>query len=294
MSEEKLTKRARQKQRRGLKLEVERREAARARRRRLAAFAMAGLVVAGGIGSFIANVVGNRAEVRARERAVAARLEDLGCTPIEDLTIGDTQHFSGQELASNPPEVAYPDRPAAGGRMAPGVAEAGVYREPVDERLLVHNLEHGYVNMYYDPDAPVEDVEKLRELAAERLEPFPLVVVAPYTEPLPGDANFAAVSWGKRQMCSEYDPDVLLSYVENNHGSKSGAPEAGMGGSGNSSNPVRPGGDGPFLLPPLTAEAPGDAGQPQEGGEPQDGGQTEGGAPGEEPTEAGESEQDDT
>ena len=259
-------KRARQKERRRLRLEAQAREDARARRRRVGAFAVAGLVVSGLVGGGVMNIVQDRRAVAARQEAVAAKLDDLGCTEIEELPIGNTAHFSGPELAANPPEVAYPDRPAAGGRMTPGTAEAGIYEEPVDERYLVHNLEHGYVNVYHDPDAADEDVQRLRELVREQLDKYPNVIVAPYTEPMPDEANFAVLSWGKRQMCRNYDGDLVRSYVENNHGSKSGAPESGMGGGSNPDNPVRPGGDGPFLLPPLTPRASEQPGQPTEAG----------------------------
>ena len=263
---EQVSKRARQKERRRLRLEAQRHADARARRRRLAAFVAAGLLVSSLVGAAVMNVVQNRAEVAARQRAVTTRLDDLGCTKIETLPIGNTQHFSGQELAANPPEVVYPDRPAAGGRMLPGTAEAGVYDEQVDERLLVHNLEHGYVNVYHGPDASDADVERLRRLVRDELDGFPRVIVAPWAEPLPKGANFTVLSWGKRQLCRDFDADLVRSFIENNHGSKSGAPEAAMAGGANPENPVRPGGKGPFLFPPLTGGGRGQGGQTEEAG----------------------------
>ena len=257
-------KRARQKERRRLRLEAQAREDARARRRRLAAFTAVGLVLSSLVGAGVVDIVRDRAAVAARARAVAEKLDDLGCTKVETLPIGATQHFSGQELAANPPEVAYADRPAAGGRMAPGTAEAGVYDEPVDERLLVHNLEHGYVSVYYAPDAPEADVQQLTGLVRDLLDDFGRVIVTPWTEPLPDGANFAVLSWGKRQMCRQFDSDLVRSFIESNHGSKSGAPEASMAAGVNKDNPVRPDGEGPFLLPPLTGVQPSEVGTPSE------------------------------
>ena len=272
------TKRARQKQRRRLRLEAERLADNRARRRRRVAFGLAALAVVGAAGAGVANVVRDRAEVAARQRAVAANLDNLGCTAVEELPSGGTQHFDGAELVSNPPEVAYPDRPAAGGRMAPGVAEPGVYEEPVDERLLVHNLEHGFVTVYHGPGALPADVQKLRDLAGQQSDRFGRLIVAPWTDPLPDDANFAVLSWGRRQLCRDYDADLVLSYIEQNHGARSGAPEAAMAGAANDANPVRPGGDGPFLLPPLTGESPSESGGTGSEAPASDGESTEGGA----------------
>lgn len=96
------------------------------------------------------------------------------------------------------------------------------------------------------------------------IDGFPRISVAPWTDPLANDANFAVVSWGKRQMCREFDADVVRSYVDNNHGSKSGAPEASMAGGANPDNPVRPDGDGPFLFPPLAVGTSAEEDRPEE------------------------------
>ena len=247
-----LTKRARQKRRRQVKKHAERRAAARARRRRIAMFAGMGLVVVGLVGAAVGNVVRQRAAVAERQRVAEARLDELGCGEIEEQPIRSTAHFTGAELVANPPEVAYADRPAAGGRMAGGAAEPGVYDQPVDERLIVHSLEHGFVTLYYGPQADKSDVESLEAFAREQINSYSTLIVAPYTDPLPSEANFAALSWGKRQLCHDFDEDVLLSFVERNHGNRSGAPESSVGSMGGD-NPIRPDGEGPFLLPPLTA-----------------------------------------
>lgn len=248
------TKRARQKQRRQVKKHAERLAAARARRRRLAMFAGIGLVIVGLVGAGVGNAFRERAAVAARQRAADARLGELGCGETEEQPVGSTAHFTGEELLANPPEVAYADRPAAAGRMAGGAAEPGLYDEPVDERLIVHSLEHGFVTLYYGPQADKSDVEALRNFARDQIDSFSTLIVAPYTDPLPSEANFAALSWGKRQLCRDFDKQVLLSFVERNHGSRSGAPESSVGSMG-SDNPIRPDGEGPFLLPPLTGAA---------------------------------------
>ena len=264
-----LTKRARQKLRRNLKRAAEQRAAARARRRRLAAWTAAALVVVGLVGAGVANQARQRAEVARRERAVAARLDELGCTDVQEMTVGSTAHFSTAELAANPPEVAYADRPAAAGRMAGGTAEPGVYTQAVDERLVVHNLEHGFVAMYHAPSAEPGQVDALTRFAREQMDQFNEVVVAPWDGQLPSGANFAVLSWGKRQLCRDFDDQVFLSYLERNHGGRSGAPEAAVGSMGGD-NTVRPDGEGPFLLPPLTGRpTPTDKATPSEAVSPE-------------------------
>lgn len=250
-----ISKRERQRVRRGVKREEEQRLAARARRRRIATIAAISLVLVGVAGAAVANVVRKRLDAAERERIAEARMDELGCTEIEEIPVGDTTHFGGEELAANPPQIAYPDRPASGGRMAGGDAAPGVYDEQVDERLLVHSLEHGSALVYYSTSADTAAIERVKDFGRRHLADFDKLIVAPWPDPLPQEASFAALSWGKRQLCREFDDDVFLSYVERNHGGRSGAPEA-FSQMGGGNNPVRPDGDGPFLLPPLSGQPP--------------------------------------
>ncbi|MDP8970881.1 MAG: DUF3105 domain-containing protein, partial [Actinomycetota bacterium] len=130
-------------------------------------------------------------------------------------------------------------------------------------RYLVHNLEHGYVVFYYGADAPTGQVQELKSFASQQLEAgFPKVVVAPWPDDLPGGAHFATVSWKTRQLCREFSPEVALTYLNEHHGGKSGAPEAFVQAHTGADNPVRPEAEGPFLLPPEGAaptQAPGAA-----------------------------------
>ncbi|HWB72932.1 MAG TPA: DUF3105 domain-containing protein [Egibacteraceae bacterium] len=249
-----LTKRERQKLRRDQKLAEQRRLAARARRRRLMVLLAAGLVLLGAVGVVIAGQLAERAERAETARQAAQQLEALGCTEAVAQPDLGTGHIGGQELAANPPEAIYPDRPASSGRHIGSVANSGVYDQPVDERFLVHNLEHGYVVVYYDDDLPPAAVEELTSFVSEQLGAFPKLVAAPWQGALPGDANVAFVSWRTRQLCEQFSPEVALTYLNEHHGTASGAPEAAVAPvATEAENPVRPDAEGPFLLPP---EAP--------------------------------------
>lgn len=77
--------------------------------------------------------------------------------------------------------------------------EPKIYEEPVPEANAVHNLEHGYVLIYYAADgenALAEDlVGALEGVAEEEAE----VIMAPYeglAQPM------ALVSWGRLQTCA--------------------------------------------------------------------------------------------
>lgn len=109
--------------------------------------------------------------------------------------------------------------PAASGSHHPNPlpAEPKVYNQPVPEPNAVHNLEHGYVLVYYRaggegalPDAAVTPLEGLAEGESE-------VIMAPYPD-LGEDTNLALVSWRRVQTCqvpADADPSdaqALASY----------------------------------------------------------------------------------
>lgn len=248
------TKRERQKQRREAKLAEQQRQLARSRRNRFLVLGLAAVVALAALGVVIQARVAERRERAETIAAAEARLGELGCTEItamEDL--GGGHLTDAQQLAASPPEAIYPDRPASSGLHIGAVAVSGVYDKQIDERLLVHNLEHGYVNVYYDQDAPPEQVDALREFASAQIDgDHPEMVVAPYAEPIQGDANFAFVAWNFRQLCGDFDEDVLTAFLDQHYNGEA-APErfAGphLGGTGGEIDPAEE--EGPLLFPPL-------------------------------------------
>src|SRR5687767_10478658 len=107
-----MSKRERQKQRREAKLVQQRAAQARARRTRLLTFAVLGVVVAGAVGAFACGKYREDQLEEQRRADVLAKLDELGCTEVQDLPDQGAGHFSGEELAATPPDVAYQDRPA--------------------------------------------------------------------------------------------------------------------------------------------------------------------------------------
>lgn len=259
---ENLSKRERQKLRRQRRLEAQRAEQRRARRRRTVATAVIALVLLGGTGAFAAQWALDRADERRQIAAAQENLASLGCTTVEDQPILGREHFSGPELAENPPDVIYPDRPATSGTHIGQWAITGVYDKVVDERLLVHNLEHGYVTAYYDQDAPAEEVEALKEFAREQIDSdrYEKLIVAAWDGELPGDANFALAAWGVRQLCEQFDEGVGLGFLREHHYLAGDAPEKELSPHGPGSGVDPDEVDGDLLYPPLDEAPDTDAG----------------------------------
>ena len=250
------SKRERQKQRREVQLEQQRIAEAKSRRNRLLAFGLLGVIFAGLIGAAVYNNRQNAAQFAAEKEAIAARLDGLGCTPDEETADAGAGHIEAAALAQNPPDALYPDRPATSGQHHASWMITGVYDQVIDERALVHNLEHGYIVAYYDEGAAEEDVTALKELAQEGIEgKYPKTIVAQWDGDLGGEANFAYAAWNARQMCAEYDEDVFGLFTSSHHSGEGVAPEKEVPPHTAPDSGIDPGTD-PFLLPPLGEAQP--------------------------------------
>lgn len=252
------SKRERQKQRRDVKVAEQRRQQAKARRNRLIALGAVAVVALAAIGLVVNNRLAARREANAVLAAAQQQQAALGCTDItqmENLGGGHLQDAAQIEAAD--PAVIYPDRPASSGEHLPAVAATGIYDEQVDERLLLHNLEHGYVNVYYDEDADPAQVEAARAYVQGQIDgDRPEMIMSPYGEPLQGDANFAFASWGWRQLCGGFDENLLGAFLQQ-HYNTSDAPEQFTGPHrADQQGVLDPNAEeGPLLFPPL-AQAP--------------------------------------
>ena len=253
-----MSKRERQKKRREARLQQERALDARSRKMRMLAWALAGVVFLGLIGAAVVRNRQEAAQLAAQNARVQERLDELGCTPAEEQEDAGAGHLDAASLAQQPPEVLYPERPATSGEHFGNWLKTGVYDDVIDERALLHNLEHGYVNVFYDDGAEDAQVDELKSFAQERIDGnFPKMIVSPWDGTLPEDYNVAFVGWTVRQMCSEFDSDTLDVFLRGYHSSAGLAPdgEKALPPHLEEGNGTIDPGDEPFLLPPL-----GDAG----------------------------------
>ena len=120
---------------------------------------------------------------------------------------------------------AYTSVPATSGwhydlPLAP--ARWGIYDEPLADEVLLHNLEHGYVNVHYDcPEGCPELVVKLTELVQEGIDQGGKLLMSPY----PGmDSTISLTAWTFIDRFDEFDEDRIRAFV-NAHESSPNAPE---------------------------------------------------------------------
>lgn len=251
-----MTKRERQKERRRERLAVEAAQQRVSRRRRLGVLAVVGVLMLGLLGTVVQRQFAERAARAERANAVMARLDELGCTEAQEMESLGAEHLQadGGSLAGFPPSEIYPDRPTTSGPHMPLTAATGVYEQPLDERLTTHNLEHGYMVVWHDEQADAEAVEDLRGWARQQIDgDFPKIIVAPYFEELPGEAEFVSAAWGVRQQCEQFNRDVAQVFLEEHHSSNGEAPESAVPATRGGEGVPAPDSDAPLLFPPLDA-----------------------------------------
>ena len=98
--------------------------------------------------------------------------------------------------------------------------------KPRPERA-VHNLEHGYIVVWYDSKLPADQVKKLQALAKSGTLSR-LLVVGWWQGDLPADKHVVFTSWGRTDRCTTVS-DAVASQFYDDHLNASFAPESGSG-----------------------------------------------------------------
>ncbi len=101
-------------------------------------------------------------------------------------------------------------------------ARWGIYDEQLEDEILIHNLEHGYVNVHYDcPDGCEELVSQLTELVQEGVDRGGKLLMSPYSGM---DSRIALTAWNFIDKFDEFDEDRMRDFVNAHEGSPN-APE---------------------------------------------------------------------
>jgi hypothetical protein len=169
----------------------------RQRMRKLARWGIAAAVVLGVAGFiFWQTQQGREAEAEAREAA-----NRLGCGAIQTKQDEvDAAAALDQETLHSPPfSQGRGGVPVTAGRhSSPLPPTPAVYDQPIPEENAIHNLEHGYVVIYYAAGGENQLSDELRSRLEEVAEGQEKVLVAPYPELA---SSFDLVAWGKLQAC---------------------------------------------------------------------------------------------
>lgn len=179
--------------------------------------------------------VAAEAVVLSRDEVSAAR-DAAGCQVVSDAPVAEpSTHY---DAATAPPaDQLYRDpRPTNSGPhfTVQHPIIRGATDDQLEERALTHNLEHGSIIAWYDPeqvdDATVDQIgewsEKLMASGFIQERAGTGIFVAPYTDPgITSGKAIAYRGWGYSLDCDEWDPTVANSVVLDAFGSNGTAPE---------------------------------------------------------------------
>jgi hypothetical protein len=168
------------------------------RRTRLWLAALAGVLLIAGAIVGIALAVGGGGD----DEAGGAIAVGQYCTEQSFPNQGQ-QHSPPYEI---PAGFKYNSNPPTSGPHDPSPAIWDVYESPVDEKKLIHNLEHGGIVVQYGDQVPPAQLEPLLQWYRE--DPDGIIVA-----PLPGLGDrIAATAWEHLLSCAQADPEALSQF----------------------------------------------------------------------------------
>ncbi|MDQ3963388.1 MAG: DUF3105 domain-containing protein [Actinomycetota bacterium] len=122
--------------------------------------------------------------------------------PIEHFSTqggGSQNHVSGT--------VSYPMTPPVSGQHASQPAPCGIFDAQVPNENMVHTLEHGAVGLLYKPEADLDTIKQIEELATTYESHV-------FTAPFPGmETNFTLMAWAHMMRLDEFDEEAAKEFI---------------------------------------------------------------------------------
>jgi hypothetical protein len=141
---------------------------------------------------------------------VAADAAD--CLPVEH-----PKPLPGIHIQLNAKHRAYDSTPPTSGPHYPqpiAPIDPGFYSIAQTPEKVIHNLEHGNIVIWYNPDAPEQTKSDIRA-AVNEVPSYTLAT--PYDNMKPG-YNVALTAWGQLQFCKQVSKEVVDKFRTNYQG----------------------------------------------------------------------------
>lgn len=138
---------------------------------------------------------------------------------VDPSTVGDSLPgvavpSEGQTHAPEGQAITYQNYPPSSGTHYASTADYGFSEKEIPEGKLVHNLEHGAIVLYYEPDLSSAVLQSLREAATklptEKYGKVKIVIV-PYSKL---QTSMAIVAWGRVETLDSFDYDKVSTFYE--------------------------------------------------------------------------------
>jgi len=162
-------------------------------------------------------------------RAVGLAADAAGCDAAKEEPIPkEAEDDAVKHTPKNGDRVEYAIAPPSSGRHNPTPLPVGAKKfysredNPASEQA-VHNLEHGYVVVWYDNKATDAQIDVLKKAADSAEGKF---LIVPWgRQDFPDNKHIVLTSWAQKQACSEVSGAVMQDFIDNFGGQKSKAPE---------------------------------------------------------------------
>lgn len=207
-----MSKKLEDKQRRREAEERKKRELHKAHRKRSLVTTLVALLVGGGV---IAAIVVQRNEETKAATTYGVAADAANCGDIEEQDIQGADHIevgaAHDPYTTNPPTSGPHYNEAGLGPVQTGFYEDAAEAPPEG---VVHNLEHGMIVIYYNPDAPAEVIDDIQNAVDDES----IATVATPWPDIEGDANVVYTAWGISQSCEQISRTVLNDFREKYQG----------------------------------------------------------------------------
>ncbi|MGI8426567.1 MAG: DUF3105 domain-containing protein [Actinomycetota bacterium] len=150
----------------------------------------------------VAFAVNKRSESSGRN--IAELSKKAGCGAVESIK----ELPAGPHLSPGAPAPKYNSVPPTSGLHLPSPGPWGSQDTTVDNKILVHNLEHGGVVLHYK-GASDKEIDELNTLADDTYVDGVIVQPNPKIK-----AALAMTSWGKLQNCKKISIPVIKAFIK--------------------------------------------------------------------------------
>lgn len=133
--------------------------------------------------------------------------------PLEKFPIQSKAHIPTVATSHDP----YTTDPPTSGPHVELTVPAGFYTEPFPPEILVHNLEHSHVVIYYRPDLGDAEKGELGKVAdaSKSKGPYSSVVIVPRAGQ---KEDVVLTAWGRLLKLAEYNQGSIQRFVKEHSG----------------------------------------------------------------------------
>jgi hypothetical protein len=187
------------------------------------AFAGAGIV--GVIVVVVAVAMGGGSSSSSSASAAKSAMLAAGCTYRDVKPLppkkNPTNYHEDVPSLSTPTKGLWSTFPPSGGAHYGLWAVWGFYRQPVNVRQVVHNLEHGAVAIWWGPDVPSATVDKLEAFYQQKPEGMfgtPIaglgkkIALTAWTDPKNSYYRNGDYGMGHIAVCSEFNQKAFAAF----------------------------------------------------------------------------------